>query len=401
MLYKWFTPNSFYGIQFIGGKGYAVNRYSDVYKNEDGTGNSWSYKSSAGLWETFAFRFVDANTGYLLKENRHIQKTTDGGSTWFTVLSPVAFNSRNKVGGITFTNPNVGYAWMSLNDYGEYHVFKTSNAGNNWAEILTIAGPGYISGDIGFFDNETGFIAGPKRWMIRTSNGGATWDSAKFNLFPSYLSSKDFEDVFVLDNSRAWAVGVGFICYTYDKGVNWYYLDHGIKGIDSSFYNIAFYQDTLGYIGCYDGTILKTTNGGSNWIVDTTYKNLYYLYSSGFNETGRIFFGTSNGRIIAGEQIVKVEGEINNLPKQFLLEQNFPNPFNSKTVIKFQLMSNSHTILKIYDMLGRELKTLIDKQLPEGIHTIELDASNLSSGIYFYKLRTDTYSAQRKMVIVK
>jgi len=83
------------------------------------------------------------------------------------------------------------------------------------------------------------------------------------------------------------------------------------------------------------------------------------------------------------------------------LEQNYPNPFNPATTIKFQIPSMSLVTLKIYDVLGREVKILINEEKAAGRYETEFDASNLSSGIYFYQLRAGNFADSKKMVLIK
>jgi hypothetical protein len=87
--------------------------------------------------------------------------------------------------------------------------------------------------------------------------------------------------------------------------------------------------------------------------------------------------------------------------KEFVLEQNFPNPFNPSTVIGWQLPVQSYITLKVYDVLGREIVTLVNEEKSSGIHKIEYDASNLSGGIYFYRLEASVGSQCKKMLLIK
>ncbi len=417
-LHKWFTPNSIYGIQFIGNKGFAITRYSDFYKTDDVDGNIWYYKSSAPMWESVAMQFINETTGFILKENRHIVKTTDGGESWRTVLEPVPFNARNKVGGLHFPTTEVGYAWMSINDYGEYHIYKTTDQGENWFEVNILNGPGYISGNLAFFDENIGIIAGPQRWMIRTTNGGVSWDTVTdFISFPVHLSKKDFKDIVIINENKAWAVGIGFICLTTNKGISWNYIDHGINNIDSSFYTISFYNDSLGFIATYNAAILKTSNSGLNWQLDTSLTNKYIIFSSAVNKFGRLFLGTSNGYLIASEKLTSIENDDKLYPEVFTLYQNYPNPFNSRTKIKFSIpnLSGSSEVfieLEIFDLLGRKIKTLVSDYYKPGIYEIDFSmeeisgkiSSNLiqiSSGIFFYRLRAGNLFDTKKMIYLK
>jgi len=86
---------------------------------------------------------------------------------------------------------------------------------------------------------------------------------------------------------------------------------------------------------------------------------------------------------------------------QFELAQNFPNPFNPSTTIKFSIPQSSNVTLKIFNTLGQEVSTLINQNMESGVHTINFDASQLNSGIYFYRLDAGQFSEVRKMTLIK
>ncbi|MCF8243224.1 MAG: DUF1939 domain-containing protein [Melioribacteraceae bacterium] len=88
-------------------------------------------------------------------------------------------------------------------------------------------------------------------------------------------------------------------------------------------------------------------------------------------------------------------------PTVYRLEQNYPNPFNPSTVIGFQLPASGNVQLKIFDILGREITTLVKKEMKPGNYTVEFNASHLSSGVYFYQLKTDQFVDIKKMLLVK
>lgn len=98
--------------------------------------------------------------------------------------------------------------------------------------------------------------------------------------------------------------------------------------------------------------------------------------------------------------ITAVEDE-EKIPKGFSLSQNYPNPFNPTTSIKYTVVSMTHVILTVYDMLGREVSTLVDEEKPAGTYEVQFNASNLPSGVYFYTLQAGTYTQTRKMLLSK
>jgi hypothetical protein len=91
----------------------------------------------------------------------------------------------------------------------------------------------------------------------------------------------------------------------------------------------------------------------------------------------------------------------NTIPKEFALFQNYPNPFNPKTVISYQLPVRSHVVIKVYDLLGREITTLVNEVREAGFHSVDFSAPALSSGIYFYTMSAETFRQTREMMVVK
>jgi len=91
----------------------------------------------------------------------------------------------------------------------------------------------------------------------------------------------------------------------------------------------------------------------------------------------------------------------NNAPTQYNLDQNYPNPFNPNTLIRYELPVSSTVQLKIYDILGKEIETLVNEKKSKGIHTVQFSPKNLPNGTYFYRLITENYTKTQKMVLIK
>jgi len=88
-------------------------------------------------------------------------------------------------------------------------------------------------------------------------------------------------------------------------------------------------------------------------------------------------------------------------PKEFILFQNYPNPFNPVTEINYTVPISGNVLIRIFDVLGREVTTLIDEEKSVGNYSIEFNATNLSSGIYFYTMQSIEFIETRKMVLLK
>lgn len=106
--------------------------------------------------------------------------------------------------------------------------------------------------------------------------------------------------------------------------------------------------------------------------------------------------GNGNGVITSNEENGNTE-----IPKDYSLNQNYPNPFNSSSKLKFEIANLGYTKLVLYDVMGREVQTLVDKTLKPGAYEITFDGSMLSSGVYFYKLTSGNYIATKKMIVLK
>jgi hypothetical protein len=96
-----------------------------------------------------------------------------------------------------------------------------------------------------------------------------------------------------------------------------------------------------------------------------------------------------------------IEDEYGTIPNKFVLNQNYPNPFNPETTISYSISEPATISLKVYDMLGKEVKTLVNEHQPTGSYKIEFDASALSSGVYFYQLHGRDFGETRKMLLIK
>jgi hypothetical protein len=96
--------------------------------------------------------------------------------------------------------------------------------------------------------------------------------------------------------------------------------------------------------------------------------------------------------------IIKID---NTIPKNYYLSQNYPNPFNPSTKIDFNIPKSSYVTMKVYDILGREITTLINKELKPGRYTVDFNGNNLSSGVYIYVLKVNDFSEAKKMILLR
>ena len=215
-----------------------------------------------------------------------------------------------------------------------------------------------------------------------------------------------FNFSFFTDQNTGWAVGeIGKILKTTDGGEHWAtQASEAYEWLSSVYFvnqNVGWAVG--GYGGPYNGRIIKTTNGGENWSSQqsgtTNILNSVYFINQDTGwivGSGGIILKTTNGGItfIEEEQIYETTTE-------FLLSQNYPNPFNPATKIKYSIPQSSQVIIKVYDILGSLIETLVNEEKPAGTFELTWNASNLPSGVYFYQLKTGEFINIKKMILLK
>jgi len=104
---------------------------------------------------------------------------------------------------------------------------------------------------------------------------------------------------------------------------------------------------------------------------------------------------------IEGTNLVSVSNTGTSVPKTFSISQNYPNPFNPSTKIQYEVPEKSIVSLKVYDVLGNEIITLVNKETLSGRYEVEFNATNLPSGVYFYRIQANNFVETKKMILLK
>jgi hypothetical protein len=151
--------------------------------------------------------------------------------------------------------------------------------------------------------------------------------------------------------------------------------------------------DSLSYESSGEWTSVPNGNGPTLSLINPQFDNTLAI-----NWDASDFFGTP-GRL--NDVYTKVGDEDFETVEDFYLYNNYPNPFNPNTTISWQSPVSSHQTLKVYDLLGREVATLVDEFKPAGRYEVEFDASALSSGTYFYRLQAGEYIETKKMILLR
>ncbi len=294
-----------------------------------------------------------------------ILKTTNGGDNWFRQSAPGISNSYGYYHSI-FVIDNSFYGFLIFNvNTSLSQSYITSNAGISWA----LGNEGFIlnlGGDLDFKDDKsTGILLTDALLpdVERTTTGGQTWSAVNTN---SNISGAC---------SSAWVSGTNtvFICVGQNTSNN---------------------------------RILRSDDGGLTWTLQNTSDatDLAELDYVRYNDQLIAYCIASDGTVIKTSQSVTPVGIsqiTTGIANNFSLKQNYPNPFNPVTNLEFRIPELGFVSLKVYDVLGNEVSTLVNERKTPGNYKVEFDASGLPSGVYFYRLEANGWSDTKSMILLK
>jgi photosystem II stability/assembly factor-like uncharacterized protein len=353
-------------------------------------GVNWECQLSDPYPALFDVHFLNSATGYAA--GWQFWKTTNGGNVWSAISTPAG-----SINSIFFINENTGFAAgsraVSGNSLGT--LFRTTSGGSNWDTVSVLSSTSI--NEVFFINSTTGWFCGNNGVLLKATN------ALNFT-FSNSGTTNDLKSMFFLNEQTGWTGGNGLLLKTTNGGVNW---SNQIQGFGLRVNSIQFINANVGWISgdsLAGVKVYHTTNGGNSW-------NQQFV-AGGVNP--KIFFIDANtGWFVGGVNRKTTNGGVTSLtpistyiPSHFSLSQNFPNPFNPATKIKFDIPASVETTrwvvsLKIHDILGREVAVLVNEQLRPGSYEVDWDASAFPSGIYFYTINSGSFKETRKMVLLK
>jgi photosystem II stability/assembly factor-like uncharacterized protein len=313
-------------------------------------------------------------------------------------------------------------------------VFRTTNNGTNWTEVNTglmdTVVTAFAVSDINLFAGT--YYSG----VFLSTNNGTSWTAVDSGMIGYHANSVSSLTV---SNTNLFAGTYGNIFFSTNNGTSWTQADSGLVWNQPGVLALAANGANM-YAGLNGSGVFLSTNNGTGWtnvggggsvtdllvsgtnLFSSTYEGSVFLskdngaswtaIDSGLPNISvgslsvsdrYIFAGTTDGvwRRPLSEIITGVKDQSNEIPSQFILEQNYPNPFNPSTTIRFQVPSSSFVNLKVYDVLGNEVATLVNEEKLAGSYEVNFDAKGLSSGIYFYTLNAGSVIETKKMILLK
>ncbi len=372
----------------------------------------------------------------------YVIRTTNGGTTWTNVTGNMPSSS---FGLYTISAISENEAWVGASDGGVYH---TTNGGTNWTFVTMPAPATPFVNVIHFFNQNTGFIQGDPSGGVWgyywTTNAGVNWThgpaptatgtEAGWN--NSYCALDTGNIWWGTNNTKiykgslrggftaqttigAYSFGVAFCNattgiatmttstpavsannVTVNGGTTWTSgflpagIQFGLKAIPGTPYVFMAGARATG------GGIYLSTNYGVNWTsIYTTSTSVYALAFANAN-TG--WAGASGGSIYKWAGTLNdINSMLTSIPTEYKLEQNYPNPFNPTTTINYSIPKASFVTLKVYDVLGNEVMTLVNENQSANNYTHTVDFSSLSSGVYYYTIKAGDFTATKKLMFIK
>ncbi len=293
--------------------------------------------------------------------------------------------------------------------------YLSTNNGASWSPVTSGLTDSYINALAVLPGGNPTIFAGTANGIFRSTNNGLSWDTpglASTTVLALAVIAGDNSEIFAsaeknhppgpiplgtLSEDTVSAADSTGVFLSTDNGASWTIVDSGLAILPSCF---AVSGGDL--FAASEGVFLSTNNGDTWKAVDSGLTNTNIISLAVSNDD--VYAGTSGSGVWKrplSEMITSVTPPSGNIPKSFLLSQNYPNPFNPSTVINYQLPTNGQVALRIFDVLGREVRTLVNERQTAGSHSVIFDGTNLPSGVYFYQLRAGDYAATKKLLLLK
>ncbi|MEN8194564.1 MAG: YCF48-related protein [Bacteroidota bacterium] len=397
--------------------GWAAGMSGAVLKTTDG-GENWVDIFPDNLSYFNSIYFVDYKHGWVVGVNGIAYRTTDGGSTWIETSLPIG-NAKS----VCFVDENRG--WIA-GSHGE--IIYSYDGGETWYSQNS----GCINNlnSMSFTDNGTGWIAGSDGVILKTVDGGGEFIVSTYRRFalnfeiPDLGVASDILDVEaspkllkVLEDNVVSGVTVMLdsVIHSHVADLTLLLSHEGIT--DTLIYQAG--EEEADIINCNLSDASTTVIDEGEAPFSGTYKPHSPLsVFNGVNPIGEWTLsiyddiegntGTLQawGLKLYFDKVTNISCPEPILPSEYKLYQNYPNPFNPSTTIKYQIPANvrretSNVKLVVFDILGREVATLVDEKQKAGTYEVKWNPFNLSSGVYIYRLCAGSFMESKKLLFIK
>ena len=384
----------------------------EVSKSVDG-GENWStYQITACTGGDMAMiKGIDETRAYAVIHSSDVQGiyvTMDGGGAWNRQESADFNLSGSFPNVVHFFNETDGFAQGDPVG-GFYELYTTSDAGQTWTRVPTENIPAPLSGEwgvIGYYDayGDNIWWGTQKGRVFRSTDKGYTWEAAETGL-------ATFVDVAFRDELNGLAIdkgsnSIGQLFETSDGGITW----SEIFTVGLNFTNdFEFIPGTntvvsTGAASGFSGASFSF-DGGHNWEQWTAQSDVQMLATDWVSPTAGFaggFSGIDLGMFkYNGDLVTGIDNNFESGITNYQLNQNYPNPFNPTTSISFALRNSANVQLSVYDAKGAVVANLVNGFILEGSHSVEFNAADLTTGVYYYTISVNDIATTKKMMLLK
>lgn len=357
---------------------------------------------------------TNSNRVYAESQNGGLGYSTNGGTSFTTGTTGIGASDRKNWCTPIAMDPNTPLTLYT----GTHRVYRTTNGMQAWTAIsddLTRGPNGRIGTittiDVAKSNSSVVYVGTDDGKVSVTTDGGTTWTDITGTLPIRYVTRVTVDPdsanvMYVTLSGYLEDLSDAHIYKTTNYGQSWTNIGANLPNIPLNDVIVdPVYRPNL-YVAT-DAGVVYTTNMGASWNVLGTSLPEVPVHDLTLHSPTRKLYAFTHGRsawTIDLTGLTSVQQASRTVPEKFTLEQNFPNPFNPSTVIRFAVpmtASGTKITLKIFDLRGSKVATLVDGSLKSGTHEITFDARELASGTYMYELSAGAFRQTRKMVLVK
>jgi photosystem II stability/assembly factor-like uncharacterized protein len=354
--------------------------------------------------------FTNPNIIYAESQNGYLQKSTDGGANFYNARNGINQNEPTNWSTPVIMDPNNS----NILYYGTNRVYRTTNGAANWTAIspdLTDDGPrlGTVTTiDVAATNSNVIFAGTDDSHVWVTTDNGTTWNDVSASLPYRWVTRVKVDpnnesNVYVTFSGLKWHDPQPHVFKSSDKGNNWTDISSNLPDAPVNAFAVDNNDPNRLYLGSDVGAFMSF-NGGVSWQPIADGLPTVSVYDMKIHPTENYLAIGTHGRSMYMVDLSQVVNNVQNqstIPESFKLYQNYPNPFNPTTKLSFIIGNSSFVTLKVYDVLGKEVATLVNEEKSSGKYSVNFNANNLASGIYFYKLQAGNFTKTMKMILMK
>lgn len=368
---------SFTSAAVTGSNIYAAKDYGEIYKTTVGDTN-WVQVSHINPGGSGSISLAVNGNRIFAGGPNGFYYTTDGDTNWTQTFTGGSSNLLSTPSGLYIISGN--------------YIWRSSNNGVSFVQTASPQNPTALGSNV----NGSIIYAGYTSGLYLSNNNGSSWTLlAALDTVMITSVKTNGSNIYVTTSGST--SNPGSIWISSNNGTNWARTQ--ISGTIG--YNSIVIVNNDVFIGSTSGILLSRDNGNTwrfkNEGINGTWGSFVLVYGNGY-----IFapnFGKTYKRLYT--EIISVRNISTEVPDKFSLSQNYPNPFNPSTTIRYQIPKQEVITLKIFDVTGKVIETLVNEKQSPGTYEVNWNASKYSSGVYFYRVEAENFTDTKRMLLIK